>query len=100
MDSGQQALAYLRSCSPEEGPALILLDYEMPQMTGGDLLRSLTTIGWLAAIPKVLWSHSSRYFVRCEGLGVREFIIKPESQESMESVAGEVARIMNTKQPK
>ena len=48
----------------------------------------------LAAVPKVIWSHSGRYFSQCKGLGVSEFIIKPASNSEMDELVGQLAELM------
>ena len=81
---GAQALRYLyRSCEfidPEASPRpdLILLDINLPRVTGSEVLRRIRTQPELADIPVVVVSSSSyeRDIERCERYGCDGFVIK------------------------
>lgn len=87
LHDGTELLAYLyhrgsffpRECSPR--PSLILLDLNMPQMTGREVLAELKKDPSLACIPIVVLTTSKAPTDICQtaGLGVNGYIQKPNS---------------------
>ncbi len=79
--TGSEALG---SLLPEDGlepqlvPSLVLLDLNLPDISGIDVLRQLRQAVWLAAVPVVvLTSHHSDEMVKtCLAAGANAFVIK------------------------
>ena len=69
----------VRECSPR--PSLILLDLNMPQMTGGEVLAEIKKDPSLACIPIVVLTTSKapKVIGQTAGLGVNGYIQKPNS---------------------
>jgi CheY-like chemotaxis protein len=79
-DSGAQALSLLR----HEYPDLILMDMDMPVMTGLDTLRKLkSTLRW-SSIPVMMITGNSEkaLVVQCFKAGAVDFAVKPLERES------------------
>jgi CheY-like chemotaxis protein len=55
---GQQALDHLQSCTADRLPALILLDLNMPRMTGIEVLQHIRAHAIWRKIPVVIFSSS------------------------------------------
>ena len=74
-DSGQAGLA----CLEREIPALVLLDYMMPDMTGPDVARKIRSRPGGADIPIVLLTASADEAHVREALaaGADDYLIKP-----------------------
>jgi CheY-like chemotaxis protein len=86
---GLSAYEYLRSRPDNELPSLIVLDYNMPGLTGSQLLSSLKTGNRYSSIPKIILSSSNtEKFIR-ESLdnGASEYIVKPGSMEEIHNLA-------------
>jgi CheY-like chemotaxis protein len=83
--NGEQALAYLRGEPPFTDPAgprrtdLILLDLNMPIMSGRETLRELKKDPRLRTIPVIVMTTSQEESDRFESfnLGVAGYILKP-----------------------
>lgn len=82
---GERALALLRE---EERPCLILLDLNMPRMSGLELLKEIKADPGLRAIPVVVFTSSKEEADRVESfkLGVSGYMIKPVEHEKFEEV--------------
>ena len=91
---GREATGFLACCPTFLLPGLIVLDYDMPFLNGADMLLHLAPVQSLAAIPKVVWSHSNRHYRRCKALGAREYFVKPESTREMDAIITKMIRIM------
>lgn len=57
-DNGKRGLSFLQRLAEEELPCLIILDYDMPVMTGADVLIQLQQMPRLKNIPVVIHSNS------------------------------------------
>lgn len=82
VEDGQQALSFLRrtdqyATAPK--PDLILLDLNMPLVTGLDVLQAMKDDASLHDIPAVVFSSSTLDSdkAKCHALGARGFITKP-----------------------
>lgn len=88
--NGKQALHFLESLEPDQLPALIVLDYNLPEADGADILRSLLHNPKFAQTPKVVWSTSSaaRYEDTCLQLGAIAYYVKPGNLKGINELAG------------
>ncbi len=83
---GRDALDFLNRRGPYQDvpkPSLILLDINLPRMSGPELLAVMQTNESLREIPVVIFSSSKRETDRakCLALGASEFIVKPASYD-------------------
>ena len=78
--SGGEALARLRgglAC------CLVVLDWWLPDMTGGEFLRALRADAKLARIPVALCSGDARVQTEASALGAHCFMLKPIDPEHL-----------------
>jgi CheY-like chemotaxis protein len=95
VENGEQAVAYLsgdgkfanRDDYPH--PAVILLDWNMPLMSGADFLRWLRAQKTLRRVPVVVLTSSNNDADMREAyeLGANGFIVKPRSNDSFQEMA-------------
>jgi CheY-like chemotaxis protein len=81
INNGRRLVDYLYS-TPDHGlPCLIVLDYNMPELNGEEILKQLQTNARFARIPKIIWTtcQSDSYKRRCLDAGADDYIIKPAS---------------------
>lgn len=78
--SGEGALEWLRGAD-QDIRTLVLLDWHLPEMSGGDLLRVMAREPRLAGIPVVILSGDGTEDALNDscGLGARAFVQKPNS---------------------
>jgi len=86
---GLSAYEHLLTQPDDELPSLIVLDYNMPGLTGSELLSSLNTANRYRAIPKVILSTSntSKFIDECLHNGATEYIVKPGSMKEIHHLA-------------
>lgn len=79
VSSAREALLYLGS-SQEALPQLLIVDYNMPDHNGAELLDMIAAQPRLSRIPVVVWStsDSARYREICEQKGAHAYFRKPE----------------------
>ena len=105
VSSAKEALEYLRNCVPTALPCLIILDYNMPDLTGAQLTEMIAQNKLYKHIPILVWStsNSSVYKQECEEKGAKHYFYKPydyievvEMAKQMLSYCGENARKVKT----
>lgn len=82
--SGSEALEQIR----QETPAVVLLDLQMPKMSGIDVLRSLTREGLEATVIVVTAHATIETAVEAMKEGAYDFITKPVDAKHLEIVLG------------
>jgi CheY-like chemotaxis protein len=72
-----------------ELPRLIVLDYNMPELNGAEILKELKRNPRYNGIPKIIWSTSGSelYKKQCLDSGAQEYFIKPSSMKELEVIA-------------
>lgn len=95
--SGHDVLQYLSRCQVEELPAVLLLDYQMPGLTGPEVLQELSVDHRYKGIVKIMWSNSHRTkdMEDCKRLGAADYLIKPGSNEELERLVARLSMICN-----
>lgn len=87
-EDGEEALEYLQGCSDEELPDLILLDLNMPRMSGAEVLAALQDDERLKPIPVVVLtsSRASLDIERSYQLGANCLVSKPVDLEQFQRI--------------
>ena len=72
-------IEHLDALPKDQLPCLLILDYNMPELNGADILENLKGKEKYADIPKIIWSTSGTetYRKKCLALGAEDYIIKP-----------------------
>lgn len=94
---GKEVLAYLHNCDDTDLPALIVLDYNMPDMNGAEVLDQLCRHERFQHIPAVIWSTSNAYSYKeaCKKNGAREYFQKPHQFEEMLLLCRQMYQLAN-----
>ena len=89
VNNGKEIISALEKLKDDQMPCLIVLDYNMPGLSGADILRELGTNERYKNIPKVVWSTSGSEKFRnvCLELGAVDYVIKPNNVKGIEEVA-------------
>jgi CheY-like chemotaxis protein len=88
-EDGLSAVEYLRTRSDNDLPSLIILDYNMPGLTGAQVLRSISTEERYKPIPKVVLSTSNAALHKheCMRSGASGYFVKPGSLKELNQLA-------------
>jgi CheY-like chemotaxis protein len=81
LSSGADILLHLDQCVDGDLPCLILLDYNMPGITGVEVLKELKKNERYEEIPKIVWStsQSEKYKSLCLESGAHDYLVKPSN---------------------
>jgi CheY-like chemotaxis protein len=89
VNNGKNVIPELEKMDTHNLPCLIILDYNMPSLNGGEILRELKRYSRYDSIPKIIWSTSgsATYKELCLQLGACDYITKPSSIKELSEVA-------------
>jgi CheY-like chemotaxis protein len=81
--NGEQLIRHLDKM--EDSPCLILLDYNMPELNGEQILERINMNGRFINVPKIVWStsNSNNYRERCINAGAVEYFVKPSTIQTL-----------------
>lgn len=85
LEGGRELLHYLNECPIHQLPAVIVLDYQMPDLSGPQILSHLAANDRYRRIVKVMWSTSRRTkdMEECKRLGATYYLVKPDTIEEL-----------------
>ncbi|UYQ91754.1 response regulator [Chitinophaga horti] len=87
--NGKKFVQHLDTIQDDQLPALLVLDYNIPELTGVEIVEALNHRGRYLGIPKVIWSTSASpvYKAKSIELGVADYVIKPSDIASFRDIA-------------
>lgn len=87
--NGKKFLTHLQNISDADMPALLILDYNIPELTGVEIVKELNNDSRFQTIPKIIWSTSSSPVFKAMSieLGAADYITKPSDLASFLSIA-------------
>jgi CheY-like chemotaxis protein len=73
----------------DELPCMIILDYNMPEMNGAEILDRLRNDSRLNGVPRIMWSTSNNnaFVKECMQKGASAYLIKPSTQQQLQEQA-------------
>ena len=88
VNNGNKMLSYMEDLPDSHLPCLIVMDYNMPELNGAEILQELKKNKTYSHIPKIIWSTSNSEMYRniCLDLGANDYVIKPSNVREMEEV--------------
>jgi CheY-like chemotaxis protein len=100
-NSGERAITYLESLDSDRQPSLIVLDYNLPQVSGYEILQRLEQGGRYRHVIKVVWSTSNSplYEKACLEAGASAYFVKPSDVAGIRKLAEKMLRFC-TAEPK
>ncbi|MEO7924805.1 MAG: response regulator [Chitinophagaceae bacterium] len=97
VNNGKEVVSALEKLKDEQMPCLIVLDYNMPGLTGADILREIGQNMRYKDVPKIVWSTSGsdKFKKVCLELGATDYVIKPSNNTDLEKIARYMLSICN-----
>lgn len=86
--TGKKFIQYIEEASLSGVPDLILLDYNMPEMTGAEILQQLQKNEQFRSVVKLVWSTSSSMLFEktCIELGAKAYLVKPSNISGLQDI--------------
>jgi Response regulator containing CheY-like receiver, AAA-type ATPase, and DNA-binding domains len=88
INNGKKLVAHLDEVHEENLPCLIVLDYNMPELNGAEILKNLQENHRVHKVPKIIWSTSNApaYKNMCLELGACDYLVKPSKIDMLENM--------------
>lgn len=95
VNNGSMVLDFLQKAKDDELPSLIVLDYNMPNMNGAEVLEHLCKDERYQKIPKIIWSTSnnSSYIKECMEKGATTYFVKPATHKNLQEQAAQMLKM-------
>jgi len=95
VDDGQKALEYLQHSEDNRLPCLILLDYNMPELNGAQVIQKIASDERYQCIPKVILSTSGNPLHAKDSFekGASAYHVKPDNFGALLDIAKEMAAL-------
>ena len=89
VSNGKKALSFLEQLPSGQTPCLIVLDYNLPELSGAEILEKLNKTEQFKDITKVVWSTSNSpvYEKICLDLGAKAYLVKPNDISGINRLA-------------
>jgi DNA-binding response OmpR family regulator len=87
--NGKNIITFLEGLSDDSLPSLIILDYNLPELNGAEILKLLKANKRYDNVPKLIWSTSGSAVFKsmCMELGASDYIVKPSTVTAFTKVA-------------
>lgn len=94
-NNGRKAINLLEDLEPHQIPTLIVLDFNLPELSGAEVLKHLNTLTHYQHVTKIVWSTSNSpiYEKICLHLGAKAYIVKPSDIAGINRLAAEMIRM-------
>ena len=88
-NNGHKVIQHLDTLEETNLPCLIVLDFNMPELNGAEILKVLGENKKLSKIPKIIWSTSDAptFKQMCFDLGACDYLVKPSKISALEDIA-------------
>lgn len=86
-NNGRKVISHLENTG-NSLPCLIVLDFNMPELNGAEILKILSRNERLEPVPKIIWSTSNApvYKAMCLELGAVDYLVKPSRINELENM--------------
>jgi len=95
--TGKKFISHLDSLPEHEIPRMVILDYNIPEINGADILKHLEEDARYRDVIKLVWSTSnaSLYEESCIALGARAYMVKPTNVSGLNEIAKKMLEFIN-----
>jgi|SRR5215207_7949709 len=96
--TGKKFLNHLDDLPDSEIPDMIILDYNIPEINGAEILKWLDENKRYQEVVKLVWStsNSSLYEDSCLSLGAKAYLVKPSNITALMDLAKKMLAYVNS----
>ena len=95
--TGKKFLNHLEELPDSEIPNMIILDYNIPEINGAEILEKLESDKRYQHVVKLVWStsNSALYENSCLSLGAKPYLVKPSNITALMDLAKKMLSFVN-----
>jgi two-component system, chemotaxis family, chemotaxis protein CheY len=92
INNGRKAINFLNALPAHINPCLLILDFNLPEINGSQILELIYPEERFKSVTKVVWStsKSSKFERMCLDFGADAYVVKPSDLASMEKLAAQM----------
>ena len=96
--SGKKLFSLLESLPDGKYPCLIVLDYNLPEMNGSEILAKINETPRFEKVTKIIWStsNSPMYEKVCLERGAKAYLVKPTDIQGLKNMASLMLSLCRT----
>jgi CheY-like chemotaxis protein len=91
-NTGKEAIKMLAQPADGQLPSLVIIDYNMPDFTGAQVIATIAEDARYTGVPKIIWSTSdaSLYEQICKANGATHYFKKPDNIDEIQHLAQKI----------
>ena len=95
--SGKKILHHLENLRDEQIPEMVVLDYNIPEINGAEILKKLEQDRRYDQMVKVVWStsNSQTYQDSCLQSGAKAYFVKPSNISALNIIVRKILDFVN-----
>jgi CheY-like chemotaxis protein len=100
VNNGPKAISFLNSLPGNISPCLIVLDYNLPEVNGSEVLDMINDVKKYHSVTKVVWSTSNSpvFKKECMDRGAKAYLVKPSNVAGINDVAHLLLKLCGIKE--
>jgi len=97
LNKGDKVISFFENISENQLPRLIILDYNLPTVSGYEILSALAEDKKYLSIPKIVWSTSgsSHFETQCLARGAAAYFVKPSDLMGFKTFAQNLLQFLS-----
>jgi len=97
LNKGDKVISFFENISEKQLPRLIILDYNLPTVSGYEILSALAEDKKYLSIPKIVWSTSgsSHFETQCLARGATAYFVKPSDLMGFKTFAQNLLQFLS-----
>ena len=88
-ENGKKGLTFLEKLPAGKKPAMILIDYNLPEVNGREVLDGIKELNRFDDVVKIIWStsNSTVFKQECMESGANQYVVKPHDFAGIQKLA-------------
>ncbi len=97
INKGDKVISFFENLPGNRLPLLVLLDYNLPSVSGYEILITLAGDKKLLTVPKIIWStsNSSHFETQCLAKGAHAYFVKPSNIHGFQTLVQKLQAILS-----
>lgn len=97
INKGDKVISFFENLPGNRLPLLVLLDYNLPSVSGYEILIALADDNKFLAVPKIIWSTSNsiHFETQCLAKGADAYFVKPSNIHGFETLVQKLQGVLS-----